>query len=118
MPDVPTNNPEQFYQGAPLLLVPDVSATADFYRRILGFNVESTRRQVCAFSSGSRMSMCSTSRLSSGGLLSRWRLGHVRMACATFPFEIQTALRWYLDRTQTKDAGSWCHVQEDVRRAA
>jgi len=40
VPDVPTNNPEQFYQGAPLLLVPDVSATADFYRRILGFNVD------------------------------------------------------------------------------
>jgi predicted enzyme related to lactoylglutathione lyase len=37
MPDVPTSNPDQFYQGAPLLLVPDVSATADFYRRILGF---------------------------------------------------------------------------------
>lgn len=37
MPDVPTSNPEQFYQGAPLLLVPDVSATADFYRKILGF---------------------------------------------------------------------------------
>src|SRR5207245_3120364 len=34
VPDVPTNNPEQFYQGSPLLLVPDVSATADFYRRI------------------------------------------------------------------------------------
>ena len=37
MPDVPTSNPEQFYQGAPVLLVPDVSATAAFYRRILGF---------------------------------------------------------------------------------
>jgi predicted enzyme related to lactoylglutathione lyase len=37
MPDAPTNNPEQFYQGAPLLLVPDVQATADFYRTILGF---------------------------------------------------------------------------------
>jgi predicted enzyme related to lactoylglutathione lyase len=37
MPDVPTSNPEQFYQGAPLLLVPDVRATADFYRSILGF---------------------------------------------------------------------------------
>jgi predicted enzyme related to lactoylglutathione lyase len=37
MPDVPTSNPAQFYQGAPLLLVPNVSATADFYRRILGF---------------------------------------------------------------------------------
>jgi predicted enzyme related to lactoylglutathione lyase len=37
MPAVPTSNPEQFYQGAPLLLVPDVSATADFYRSILGF---------------------------------------------------------------------------------
>jgi predicted enzyme related to lactoylglutathione lyase len=40
MPDVPTSNPEQFYQGAPLLLVPDVPATADFYRRILGFRTD------------------------------------------------------------------------------
>jgi predicted enzyme related to lactoylglutathione lyase len=37
MPDLPTGNPEQFYQGAPVLLVPDVSATAAFYRRVLGF---------------------------------------------------------------------------------
>lgn len=37
MPNVPTSTPEQFYQGAPLLLVPDVPATAAFYRRILGF---------------------------------------------------------------------------------
>lgn len=37
MPDIPTGNPEQFYQGAPLLLVPDVTATADFYRQRLGF---------------------------------------------------------------------------------
>jgi catechol 2,3-dioxygenase-like lactoylglutathione lyase family enzyme len=37
MPDVPTSDPEQFRQGAPLLLVPDVRATADFYRSILGF---------------------------------------------------------------------------------
>ena len=40
MPDVPTSNPEQFYQGAPLLLVPDVAATADFYRSILGFRAD------------------------------------------------------------------------------
>jgi predicted enzyme related to lactoylglutathione lyase len=40
MPDFPTSNPEQFYQGAPLLLVPDVPATADFYRRILGFKAD------------------------------------------------------------------------------
>ncbi len=40
MPNVPTNNPEQFYQGAPLLLVPDVSVTADFYRTILGFKTD------------------------------------------------------------------------------
>ena len=37
MPDLPTSNPEQFYQGAPVLLVPDVPATAAFYRQILGF---------------------------------------------------------------------------------
>jgi catechol 2,3-dioxygenase-like lactoylglutathione lyase family enzyme len=37
MPNLPTNNPEQFFQGAPVLLVPDVPATAAFYRRILGF---------------------------------------------------------------------------------
>jgi len=37
MPDHPSGNPVQFYQGAPVLLVPDVPATASFYRRILGF---------------------------------------------------------------------------------
>lgn len=37
MPNVPTSTPEQFYQGAPLLLVPDVPATAAFYQRTLGF---------------------------------------------------------------------------------
>jgi hypothetical protein len=37
MPDIPTSNPDQFCQGAPLLLVPDVRATADFYRSVLGF---------------------------------------------------------------------------------
>ena len=37
MPDVPTSNPTQFIQGAPLLLVPDVRATAEFYKKILGF---------------------------------------------------------------------------------
>jgi catechol 2,3-dioxygenase-like lactoylglutathione lyase family enzyme len=37
MPDIPTANPEQFYQGSPLLLVPDVPATGEFYRNVLGF---------------------------------------------------------------------------------
>ena len=37
MPDLPTSNPEQFYQGAPVLAVPDVPATAAFYRKTLGF---------------------------------------------------------------------------------
>lgn len=37
MPDAPTSNPAQFIQGAPLLLVPDVPATAEFYRKMLGF---------------------------------------------------------------------------------
>ena len=37
MPNMPTSTPEQFYQGAPLLLVPDVPATAAFYQRKLGF---------------------------------------------------------------------------------
>jgi len=37
MPDVPTSNPEQYYQGAPVLLVPDVPAAAAFYRKALGF---------------------------------------------------------------------------------
>ena len=37
MPGVPTNNPEQFYQGAPVLSVPDVHAAAAFYRTKLGF---------------------------------------------------------------------------------
>ena len=37
MPNMPTSTPEQFYQGAPLLLVPDVPDTAAFYQRKLGF---------------------------------------------------------------------------------
>src|SRR6266498_3748971 len=37
MPNMPTSTPEQFYQGAPLLLVADVPATAAFYQRKLGF---------------------------------------------------------------------------------
>jgi predicted enzyme related to lactoylglutathione lyase len=37
MPNMPTGNPEQFYQGAPLLSVPDVPATAAYYRKTLGF---------------------------------------------------------------------------------
>jgi predicted enzyme related to lactoylglutathione lyase len=40
MPDVPTGNPEQFYQGAPLLTVPDVGTTAAFYRNTLGFRTD------------------------------------------------------------------------------
>ena len=75
MPDIPTSNPEQFFQGAPLLLVPDVRATAGFYRSVLGFKSDpgvdtpqysvvwrdnaavhrpraSTRRRVFASSSG------------------------------------------------------------------
>ena len=37
MPNFPRSDPEQFYQGAPLLSVPDVSATTAFYKRVLGF---------------------------------------------------------------------------------
>lgn len=37
MPDRPTSDPEQFIQGAPVLHVVDVEATAVYYRDILGF---------------------------------------------------------------------------------
>jgi predicted enzyme related to lactoylglutathione lyase len=37
VPDRPTSKPGQIIQGAPLLGVPDVSSTADFYREVLGF---------------------------------------------------------------------------------
>jgi uncharacterized glyoxalase superfamily protein PhnB len=37
MPALPTSNPAQFVQGAPVLHVPDVKATATFYRDVLGF---------------------------------------------------------------------------------
>ena len=37
MPDFPKSAVEHFYQAAPLLLVPDVVATADYYHRMLGF---------------------------------------------------------------------------------
>ena len=37
MPALPTSNPKQFVQGAPVLHVPDVVATVAFYRDGLGF---------------------------------------------------------------------------------
>ena len=37
MPALPSSNPAQFYQGAPVLHVPDVKAAASFYRNVLGF---------------------------------------------------------------------------------
>ena len=37
MPALPTSNPAQFFQGAPVLHVPDVKASAAFYRDKLGF---------------------------------------------------------------------------------
>jgi len=37
MPDRPTSDPEQFVQGAPVLHVGDVEATAAWYRDVLGF---------------------------------------------------------------------------------
>ena len=37
MPGLPSSNPEQFVQGAPVLHVPDVAAAAAFYRDVLGF---------------------------------------------------------------------------------
>ena len=37
MPELPTSNPRQFVQGAPVLHVQDVLTTAAFYRDVLGF---------------------------------------------------------------------------------
>jgi predicted enzyme related to lactoylglutathione lyase len=37
MPDRPTSDPKQFIQGAPVLHVADVRATAAYYRDVLGF---------------------------------------------------------------------------------
>ena len=39
MPALPSSNPAQFVQGAPVLHVQDVKGTATFYRDILGFEV-------------------------------------------------------------------------------
>ena len=37
MPDRPTSNPPQFVQGSVVLHVPDIQATATYYRDVLGF---------------------------------------------------------------------------------
>jgi len=37
MPELPSSSPKQFVQGAPVLHVPDVVGTAQFYRDVLGF---------------------------------------------------------------------------------
>jgi catechol-2,3-dioxygenase len=36
MPALPSSNPAQFVQGAPVLHVADVETTAAFYREVLG----------------------------------------------------------------------------------
>ena len=40
MPAPPSSSPKQFVQGAPVLHVPDVAATAAFYRDVLGFTCD------------------------------------------------------------------------------
>lgn len=40
MPEPPSSNPTQFIQGAPVLHVRDVVATAAFYRDVLGFTCD------------------------------------------------------------------------------
>lgn len=40
MPALPTSHPTQFVQGAPVLHVADVAATAAFYRDVLGFTCD------------------------------------------------------------------------------
>ena len=40
MPAVPTSDPAQFVQGAPVLHVADVAATTAFYRDVLGFTCD------------------------------------------------------------------------------
>ena len=40
MPALPSANPAQFVQGAPVLHVADVEATAAFYRDVLGFTYD------------------------------------------------------------------------------
>jgi uncharacterized glyoxalase superfamily protein PhnB len=40
MPALPSSDPEQFVQGAPVLHVPNVSATVAFYRDVLGFTCD------------------------------------------------------------------------------
>lgn len=40
MPALPSSDPKQFIQGAPVLHVPDVSATTAFYRDVLGFTCD------------------------------------------------------------------------------
>lgn len=37
MPSYPSSNPKQFIQGAPVLHVAEVEATASYYRDVLGF---------------------------------------------------------------------------------
>jgi uncharacterized glyoxalase superfamily protein PhnB len=40
MPALPTSDPAQFVQGAPVLHVADVAAAAAFYRDVLGFTCD------------------------------------------------------------------------------
>ncbi|MBT6146029.1 MAG: hypothetical protein HOH74_11400 [Gemmatimonadetes bacterium] len=47
MPVAPSASPNQFIQGAPVLHVPDVMATARYYRDVLGFTWDYGDKDYC-----------------------------------------------------------------------
>jgi len=129
MPDVPTNNPEQFYQGAPVLSVPDVPTTAAFYRKMLGFRSDpgaETPEYTVVWRDNAAVHLAKGALVPTGvriffwvkdvnalyeevikrGAPSKFRSRRVPIGFATFPFATRTVSWWCLGKTGTKPGQS------------
>jgi predicted enzyme related to lactoylglutathione lyase len=73
MPGYPSSNPNQFIQGAPVLHVPDVEATARYYRDVLGFTWDfGDRKYSVVWRDNSAIHFVQADRIPAGVHLFQW----------------------------------------------
>jgi hypothetical protein len=116
MPAPPSSDPAQFVQGAPVLHVGDVKATAAFYRDVLGFTwdfgderyaVVWRDNSAFTWSNGSRMSTRIIEKSSAGAPRSRQPLQTSLMGFVNLASAISTA--WASCSARTSIAASDRH---------
>ena len=73
MPNHPTADPAQFIQGAPVFHVPDVQATASYYRDVLGFTLDfGDQDYAVVWRDNSAIHFAKSDRVPSGVHLFQW----------------------------------------------